>query len=179
MSRSHFVSGVLRTGCAGQQPQGHEGLTARALPFGVWKHTPQDREGLLERVPQNHTDLTPEAGRRGWGTHRVTGATPSQAAFTQHCTRHTEPAQGSLAGASPTAPGLSAATTGSPRGPCEGGGRGQPGQEGPDALDVEPSEPGPWRTGLHLQPWARHDSHVTGPAAPQPHVQKNQFSLVL
>lgn len=35
---------------------------------------------------------------------------------------HTVPAQGSLAGVSPAAPGLSAATKGSPRGPCEGGG---------------------------------------------------------
>lgn len=42
-------------------------LKARELPLGVWTHTPRDREELLERVPHNHTDLNPEAGRRGWG----------------------------------------------------------------------------------------------------------------
>ena len=63
-------------------------LTARAFPLGVWTHTPRDGEELLERVP-------------------------SQARFT-HRTRHTVPAQGSLAGVSLAAPGLSAATTGSP-----------------------------------------------------------------
>lgn len=66
---------------------------------------------------------------------------------------------------------------GSPRGPCEGGAGGgkQLGQEGPDALDMEPSEPGLRRTGLHLQPRARHDSHVTGPAALSTMSRKTNF----
>lgn len=54
------------------------------------------------------------------------------------------------------------------------GGRG-PGQEGPDALDVEPSELEPRWTGFHLQPQARHDSHVTGPAALSPMSRKTNF----
>lgn len=49
------------------------------------------------------------------------------------------------------------------------------GQEGPDALDVEPSELEPRRTGFHLQPQARHDSHVTRPAALSPTSRKTNF----